>query len=229
MYKAMDEIWDIYDENRNKTGRLHKRGKPMNAGDYHLVVQVWITNSEGKYLISRQASDDGNGKWMTTGGCAIAGEDGLSAALRETKEELGIVLDPKKGLLFKQDSFKHTHDEGSAFFDVWLFRQEADISAVVFQPGETCDAVWASKEMIRRLIDEDYFMKEWYPYLDELFCIKSNPSAILAEPANLTCTCPDTACEWHGNCKSCIALHRYYATVGDCRIPNCLKFYLDRG
>lgn len=41
---------------------------------------------------------------------------------------------------------------------------------------------------------------------------------ILADNDNLSCTCPNLDCEWHGNCKDCIVLHRYYATI-----PNCLK------
>ena len=32
----MVELWDVYNEQGNKTGRLHERGKPMKAGDYHL-------------------------------------------------------------------------------------------------------------------------------------------------------------------------------------------------
>jgi len=57
---------------------------------------------------------------------------------------------------------------------------------------------------------------------------KLKPSEILATPDNLICTCPDTDCEWHGNCRDCVALHRYYATVGDYRIPNCLKIDVER-
>lgn len=57
---------------------------------------------------------------------------------------------------------------------------------------------------------------------------KLTPFEILSVPDNLLCTCPDTECEWHGKCKDCIALHRYYATVGDCKIPNCLKFYIEK-
>ena len=43
----MAELWDILDENGNKTGRLHERGKPMNKGEYHLEVSVWIENDNG--------------------------------------------------------------------------------------------------------------------------------------------------------------------------------------
>ena len=48
------EIWDIYDCNRVKTGRTHERGKPMIAGDYHLVVfeQMKVNNSEVRIILN---------------------------------------------------------------------------------------------------------------------------------------------------------------------------------
>ena len=171
----MAELWDVFDEKRNKTGRLHERGTPMNNGDCHLVVQVWIMNSDGEFLISRRKVGKWSGLWQTTGGCAIVGDDSLSAALRETKEELGIDLIPKHGQLFKQYSEPHTNDGGIALIDVWFFRQNVDISSVVFQADETCDAMWANKEKIKKMTDEKLFIKEWYPHLDELFDFCGKP------------------------------------------------------
>ena len=106
----MVELWDILDENRNKTGRLHERGKPMKAGDAHLIVQIWIMNDKGEFLISKLDVSHFS-KWQTTGGCAVEGDDSISAALRETKEELGIDLIPKNGQLFKQYSESHKGNE----------------------------------------------------------------------------------------------------------------------
>jgi len=50
---------------------------------------------------------------------------------------------------------------------------------------------------------------------------KLEPHEILADERNITCICPDTDCQWHGNCKDCIALHRYHATI-----PSCLEIEL---
>lgn len=98
------EVWDIYDINRNKTERFHERGKPLTDGDFHLVVHVWKYNSAGEWLIDKRTpryeNDDLGGKWETTGGAAVTGDDSLTAALREAKEELGIDLDPNDGELF---------------------------------------------------------------------------------------------------------------------------------
>jgi len=169
----MVEYWDVIDEHGNKTGRLHERGKPMEKGEYHLVVQVWIMNNKGEYLISRRTQDIGwwSGLWQTTGGAAVKGDDSLATALKETKEEIGIMLEPKNGRLFKRYSEPHKNDDGSVFIDVWLFRQDFNIETIVLQPEETCDAIWAGKEKIIQMIDDGLFIppKEAYPYINELF------------------------------------------------------------
>ena len=52
---------------------------------------------------------------------------------------------------------------------------------------------------------------------------KLKPNEILADKDNLMCICPQTDCEWHGNCKDCIALHRYHATI-----PECLDIEIEK-
>ena len=97
------EYFDILDENRNKTGRFHERGKLMKTREYHLVVCVWIINNKGEFLISKRSSGIINGyggMWQTTGGAAVAGDDSLTTALKEVKEEIGIKLDIDKGHLY---------------------------------------------------------------------------------------------------------------------------------
>ena len=70
------ELWDVLDENGNKIGKTHERGKPMGHGEYHLVVDVWIINSRGEFLISKRTPTKypDPGKWEPTCGCAIAVE-----------------------------------------------------------------------------------------------------------------------------------------------------------
>lgn len=162
----MAELWDIVDENGNKTGRLHQRGKPMKKGDFHLAVSIWIVNSNGQFLISRRTPER-NHMWETTSGGVLAGEGSLEAALRETKEELDITLDPNQCTLFKSYVIPHRNGDGMAYFNVWVFHHDADIKSVILQPEETCDAKWADKNQIKRMIDEGIFTD--YSYIDELF------------------------------------------------------------
>lgn len=166
-----NEIWDVLDENGNKTGRFAERGRRMATGDYHLVVHVWKHNGKGEWLIDKRAprvSDTLGGMWETTGGSAVAGDDSLTAALRETKEELGIDLDPQKGVLFHSTT-RHGNLGHTWLQDAWVFEHNCPIEDVRFQKGETCDAMWASLDKIREMMAAGEFLSNWfYPYFDEM-------------------------------------------------------------
>lgn len=152
----MDEIWDIYDENRRLTGKTVKRSEfEIKPNAYHIAVHIWINNDNNEWLISKRTPNKSFPLlWECTGGSALAGEDSLTAALREVKEELGIALDKNKGELYS--SIKRS--VYSDFCDVWLFSHNAGIDNVVLQPDETCDAMWASAEKIKELINNGDFV-----------------------------------------------------------------------
>ena len=51
----MQEYWDIYDINRNKTGRTMKRSDwHMKEGDYYISVLGVVRRSDGKFLITQR-------------------------------------------------------------------------------------------------------------------------------------------------------------------------------
>ena len=67
------EFNDIYDENRNRTGKIHKRGTPWRPGEYGLVVCVWVYDGHGKLLLTRRAKGKSfAGTWETSGGAVKA-------------------------------------------------------------------------------------------------------------------------------------------------------------
>ncbi len=149
----MQEMWDIYDSTRRRTGKLHERGKPLGVGEYHLVVQIWIINDEGKYLISqRHPSKSYPMYWEATGGAVIAGENSLHGAIREVQEELGLTLDSSMGQLM----FHETHR--NVFADIWLYRSNAKIEDLKLQSCEVVDAKWASAEEIEQMCKSRQFV-----------------------------------------------------------------------
>ncbi|MCL1997133.1 MAG: histidine phosphatase family protein [Defluviitaleaceae bacterium] len=147
--KAECEYWDVLDENRNPTGRIHKRTLDMPPGDYHLVVHVWIVNHKGEFLILRRAFNKIGypGMWETVGGSALDGETSLEAAIREAHEESGIIL------LQENATLHSTYRGASSFSDVWLFRQEFELSDVVLQDGETIEARTATWKDIATMME----------------------------------------------------------------------------
>lgn len=101
--------------------------------------------------------------WEATGGSALAGDDSLTAAIREVQEETGIRLSPDNGKCVI--SFRGNDH----FTDVWLFRQEFDLEKVVLLEGETCDKMTASADQIQKMRNEGILVP--FSYLDELLAI----------------------------------------------------------
>lgn len=161
LQSSKDELWDVYDADRNLTGRTHRRGEYLNPGDYHLSVHVWMLNSEGKFLLTKRSPNKGfPNMWESTGGSALAGDDSLTAAIREVSEETGLRLDAGRGELL------WTLQGEDYFADIWLFRQDFDLADVILLEGETCDKMYASASDIRRLRQEGTLVP--FSYLDDL-------------------------------------------------------------
>lgn len=157
-----EELWDLYDENRILTGKLHRRGEILPKGYYHLVAHVWVVNADGKFLITKRSSEKGfPNMWECTGGSALAGDDSMTAALREVREETGLILEPEKGMRILSVR------KGDYFRDVWVFRHSFELSQVTLQPGETVDKCLADREEILKRYHNGEFVP--YDYLEELF------------------------------------------------------------
>ena len=160
-----DEYWDILDKDRQPTGGIHKRGDPLHDGDYHLVVRAWIVNSKSEFLITQRAFNKIGfpGMWEIPSGSAAAGEDSLTATIREAQEESGIILLPENAELF------NTYRRGNSFYDNWLFRQEFDLADVVLQEGETINARAATWDEISSMMERgEYISRDVFPEFDLL-------------------------------------------------------------
>ncbi len=153
-----EELWDIYDKDRNDTGRTHKRGELIPDGDYHLVVHVWVQNTDGRILLTQRSANKGFPHlWECSGGSVTAGEDSLTAAVREVYEETGLSIQPENGELVK--TMRRIND----FVDIWLFREELDLSQVCLQERETCDAKLVTVDALLRMAKEETLVP--YSYL----------------------------------------------------------------
>ena len=138
---------DIYDENRNLTGRIHKRGTPWKNGEYGLVVCVWVHDGHGKLLLTRRAKGKSfAGTWEHSGGAAKAGEDSLSAVVRDLYEETGIRAD-------KDDfEFLGSDRDRNNYFDHYCLKNATPLEQIVLLPGETDGAKWVTFRQVHQMI-----------------------------------------------------------------------------
>lgn len=149
----MAEFWDIYDKDRQKTGRVQERGKPSaSPDDYHLVVEIWLRNSRGEVLLTkRHPNKHYGGLWECTGGSVLAGEESLPAAIREVKEEIGVDLTQgTPGALLTSLSIRR-EKQYSAHYDVYLFERDVPLERLILQPEEVVDAKWVTQKELEQM------------------------------------------------------------------------------
>lgn len=160
------EIWDIFDENGVPTGKTTLRGHcVLKAGEYHLVVHIWIVSSNGAFLIQRRADDKKlmPGEWAATGGAAVAGEDSFHAAQRELFEELGIRSDRES--LKKLTRIKRRN----SLLDVWAVVCDIPAKKLVLQRSEVAEAKWISAAGLQDMIRDGNFHNYGKEYFDTIF------------------------------------------------------------
>ena len=138
---------DIYDENRQLTGRVHRRGRPWKAGEFGLVVCVWVHNGRGSLLLTRRAPEKSfAGTWENSGGAAKAGETSRGAIARELYEETGIQAAEEEFELLS------TTRDKNMFYDHYCLRRDVPLAQIVLLPGETDGVRWASFDEVHELI-----------------------------------------------------------------------------
>ena len=135
------EFNDIYDKNRNRTGKLHRRGTHWKFGEFGLVVCVWVYDGKGNLLLTRRAPGKSfAGTWENSGGAVKAGEDSRTAIARELFEETGIRAEKEEFEYIGSDRARHAH------YDFYCLKRETPLEEIVLQPGETDDVRWVSME-----------------------------------------------------------------------------------
>ncbi len=143
----MQELFDLYDNDRKALHRVHQRGVPLPIDTYHVVVSVWTINERQQILLTLR-SDQKHlmpNLWESTSGSVQAGEASLDAALRELHEETGIIASPD------EITFLGTTRKAASFVDIFIVRKNVDLSEIVLQADETVDAKWVSFSQLQAM------------------------------------------------------------------------------
>ena len=155
------EYWDIYDANKNRTGRLMKRNDwCLKDGEYRLSVLGVVARPDGRYLITKRVMTKAwaPGWWEVSGGAAQAGEESYDAVLREVREETGLdVSNAEGGYVFTYH--RENPGEGDNYFvDVYRFVLDFKEEDLKLQTEETDGYRLATAEEIKALADQGVFL-----------------------------------------------------------------------
>lgn len=165
------ETWDIYDINRQKTGKTMTRGTAIEPGDYHLVVSVCVFNNKNEMLIQQRQVDKHGwpNKWdITAAGSATLGETSLQAATRELFEEVGLNGNFQSSRPILSVNFSR------GFQDYYCLIQEVDITSLTLQQEEVQAVKWASRETIMQMIDSNEFIPYYKSLINALFDMRNS-------------------------------------------------------
>lgn len=147
----MSEIWDVYDKNKNKTGRLHQRGMPLNKEDYHVIIHAWVVNSNDEVIITKRHSSKKicPNMWECTEGSILAGEDSIDGAVRELKEEIGLEFKKDEGIFLTSFILQFSN----TIVDSFMFKRDVNINDLILQENEVSDAMIVDREKYLKMCE----------------------------------------------------------------------------
>lgn len=159
------ERWDLYDAQGKRTGKTMIRGEEVPAGCYHLAVHIWPINSRGEFLVQRRSASVQwkPNLWAVTGGSAVSGEDPLTAARRELREEIGY--DASAEDMQQIACLRRTN----SFCYVFCIQIDWPAEAFSLQKEEVSAVAWCDKGKLMRMLSENSLYNYGDAYYRMLF------------------------------------------------------------
>lgn len=159
------EVWDAYDAEFNKVkDKTLIRGETIPEGLYHLVCEILVKHNDGSYLLmQRDLKKHYGGMWeATAGGSALLGETPLECALRELREETGVIATDlmEVGRVIS----KETQSIYVEFLCITDWKKED----ITLQEVETSNFKWVSRDELVNMKSDELVTKRMQNFIEEL-------------------------------------------------------------
>jgi isopentenyl-diphosphate delta-isomerase type 1 len=148
--QRQDEVFDVVNERDEVIGQ-QTRAEVHRLGLKHRAVHVLVFNARGEVFLQQRslAKDTFPGAWdSSASGHLDSGEDYDACAVRELREEIGLVIAQPPKRLFKIAACAET---GQEF--VWVYRCEAE-GPFELNPHEIERGEWFAPEEVTRWMAE---------------------------------------------------------------------------
>ena len=151
------EVWDIYDEEGQRTGDTMVRGIPA-KGQYMLCVHVYLYTPDKLFLLQKRSKNKIShpGEWDVTCGAVLHNEESIEAAKRETLEEIGIDLSDSV-LQYAGRTKKEKR-----FIDIYFVQKDFSLDDCTLQKEEVEDVCLVSAEQLLNTQETDRLREEHY-------------------------------------------------------------------
>ena len=145
-----EEIFDVVNERDEVIGQ-QTRKEVHRLGLMHRAVHVLVFNAAGQIFLQKRSmnKDRQPGVWdSSSSGHVDSGEDYDACAIRELREEIGLVIKQPPRRLFKLPASTRTDQE-----HVWVYRCEAE-GPFTLHPDEIERGDWFSPTEVTRWMGE---------------------------------------------------------------------------
>ncbi len=145
-----EEIFDVVNERDEVIGQMPRK-QVHREGHKHRAIHVLVFNSRGQVFLQKRSmsKDTFPGVWdSSSSGHLDTGEDYDACAIRELREEIGLVLAAELKRLFKIGACE---DTGQEF--VWVYRCESE-GPFVLHPEEIERGDWFAPEQVTKWVAE---------------------------------------------------------------------------
>lgn len=146
------ELIDVLAPDGRQTGVRKAKHEVHCDGDWHRAAHVWIIDSDGRILLQRRSPRKENNPalWdVSAAGHVSAGESALDAAVRETREELGLTLagDELKlvATLCESSVLNNNTYFDNEFHEIFVVERDVDIDALTLDPEEVAEVKWVDE------------------------------------------------------------------------------------
>ncbi|WP_299124472.1 NUDIX domain-containing protein [uncultured Winogradskyella sp.] len=139
----MDEYIDIVNSSGEPTGKSALKSEAHKNGWYHNTIHLWLYTTKGEILLQQRSHKKVIYPllWdVSVAGHIDSGETFISAALRETKEEIGLQLEAnhlqKIGVFLHETNYAEGKIKDNEYHQVYISELHIDINELLPQEDE---------------------------------------------------------------------------------------------
>lgn len=155
----MDELLDIVDAAGKPTGKTALKSIAHKNGLYHNTIHLWLYTDKKEILLQQRSHKKAIYPllWdVSVAGHIDAGETFKQAAIRETKEEIGLDLNElelsKIGIKLHESIYNDGAIKDFEFHHIYIAKLKVDISMLIPQKDEVEALKLATFDMFKDLL-----------------------------------------------------------------------------